>query len=62
MISGFDLVLRYQFRVDIAHETIGLCMLSCNRIKHLQREQNWALRTILSSLAVGIEDSEDIFL
>jgi len=31
MISGFHLVLRYQFRVDIGHETIGLCMLSCNR-------------------------------
>lgn len=31
VISGFDLVLRYQFRVDIGHETIGLCMLSCNR-------------------------------
>jgi len=30
VISGFDLVLRYQFRVDIGHETIGLCMLSCN--------------------------------
>ncbi len=62
MISGFDLVLTYQFRVDIGHETIGLWMLSCNRDQTPAREQNWALRIILSGSAVGIEDSEDIFL
>ncbi len=53
MISGFDLVLRYQFRVDIRHETIGLFMLSCNRDQTLAERAKLGIKDNLVRFSSG---------
>jgi hypothetical protein len=53
VISGFDLVFRYQFRVDIGHETIGLCMLSCNRDQTLAERAKLGIKDNLVQFSCG---------